>query len=271
MDRAIVTHAHGDHARRGADTYLAADAGARVLRTRLGDDARIETVPYGTAVSMHGVHVSLHPAGHILGSAQVRVEYQGEVWVVSGDYKREGDPTCVPFELVPCHTFVTESTLDCRFSAAPARDVLDEVVGWWRRIATPGGRWSVFAYPLGKAQRVLAVADAGIGPIVTHGAVERLTEDYRQSGVTMPVTTAAGDHPRARNWDGALVIAPPSAAGSLWLRRFGAASPPSRRGGCGSAVRAGAAASIAASCSPIMRIGRPSSVPLKRRVRARSW
>jgi putative mRNA 3-end processing factor len=226
VERAIITHAHGDHARRGAATYLATDASARVLRTRLGDDAQIETVPYGAPVSIHGVRVSLHPAGHILGSAQIRVEYQGEIWVVSGDYKTEPDETCAPFELVPCHTFVTESTFGLPiFRWTPERNVLDDIVGWWRENRDAGRASVLFAYALGKAQRILAgVRDAGIGAIVTHGAVERLTEDYRLSGVAMPPTTSAGDHPRTRNWEGALVIAPPSAAGSPWLRRFGAAS-----------------------------------------------
>ncbi len=224
--RAIVTHAHGDHARRGAAGYLAVETGARVLRTRLGDEAVIETVPYGAPVLINGVRVSLHPAGHILGSAQVRVEYQGEVWVVSGDYKIERDETCTPFELVPCHTFVTESTFGLPvFRWTSQDDVMREIVDWWRANRDEGRASVLFAYALGKAQRVLAgVRHADVGPIVTHGAVERLTEDYRLSGVVMPNTTSVGEHPKSRNWAGALVVAPPSAAGSLWLRRFGAAS-----------------------------------------------
>ncbi len=110
VERAVITHAHGDHARPGSAAYLAADCGVPVLRTRLGEEARIEGLAYGETRDMNGVKVSLHPAGHVLGSSQVRIESAGEVWVVSGDYKLDPDPTCEPFEAVRCHTFVTEST-----------------------------------------------------------------------------------------------------------------------------------------------------------------
>ncbi|MDB4907799.1 MAG: exonuclease of the beta-lactamase fold involved in processing-like protein [Gemmatimonadetes bacterium] len=226
VDRAVITHAHGDHARWGSRSYLGSREGERVMRTRLGEQAHIRCVDFGEVVTLDGVRVSLHPAGHILGSAQVRIEHQGEVCVVSGDYKTEPDDTCSAFEPVRCHTFVTESTFGLPiFRWDPQHEVMAEVRDWWAGNRDAGRSSILFAYALGKAQRVLsALRGADIGPIVTHGAVERLTRDYRDSGVAMPDTIYAGAEPRGRDWKGALIVAPPSAAGSPWLRRFGASS-----------------------------------------------
>ena len=226
MDRAIITHAHGDHARWGSRQYLAARAGERVLRTRLGPQASITPVDYGEQVTLNGVHVSLHPAGHILGSSQVRVEYRGEVWVASGDYKTEPDETCAPFELVRCHTFITESTFGLPiYRWMPQRDTFAAIQAWWRSNAGAGRASVIFAYALGKAQRLLnGLRHEPEGPVYTHGAVERLNTDYRGSGVALLPSVRASSLPRDHDWSGALVVAPPSAAGSLWLRRFGAAS-----------------------------------------------
>jgi putative mRNA 3-end processing factor len=223
VDRAVITHAHGDHARPGSRGYLCSREGEGVTRTRLGLDARIRAVGWGEAVDVNGVRVSLHPAGHILGSAQVRVEHRGEVWVVSGDYKVEPDPTCTPFEPVRCHTFVTESTFGLPiYRWAPDREVFDAIDAWWRRNREEGRASLLFAYALGKAQRLLAGVDASIGPILAHGAVARLNEAYRAAGVALPAAAnplGRGDAP-----EGALIVAPPSAQGTPWTRRFGAAS-----------------------------------------------
>ena len=226
VPRAVITHAHGDHARWGCDHYLASRAGERVLRTRLGDDASIRLVDYGETVMIGNVRVSLHPAGHILGSAQVRVEHGGEVWVASGDYKTEPDPTCAPFVPVRCHTFITESTFGLPIYRWPTQSIVfDDVRRWWRGNADAGRASVLFGYALGKAQRLLAgLLGADIGPIVTHGAVERLVRDYRASGVELPPTRHATELGRGHDWAGTLVVAPPSAAGSTWLRRFGALS-----------------------------------------------
>jgi putative mRNA 3-end processing factor len=225
VERAVITHAHSDHARRGSRRYLAARPGQRLLRTRLGDDAVIDALDYGEAVDVRGVRVSLHPAGHILGSAQVRLEHRGEVWVVSGDYKLDRDPTCAPFEPVRCHTFVTESTFGLPIYRWPAQDeVVGDINAWWRQNREEGKATLLFGYALGKAQRLLAGLDAGIGPIYTHGAVEKLSRDYRDSGVALPPTTYVGDVPRGTDWGGALIVAPPSAHGTAWTRRFGTAS-----------------------------------------------
>jgi len=227
VERAVITHAHGDHARWGSRHYLAARESRLVLRTRLGADASIESLEYGETALLNGVRVSLHSDGHILGSAQVRVEIGGEVWVASGDYKTDSDPTCSPFELVRCHTFITESTFGLPiYRWRPQHEVFAEIREWWSANAEAGRASIIYAYALGKAQRVLAgLIDAAIGPIYTHGAVERLTRDYREAGIALPLTRHASEMPRGHDFGGSLVIAPPSAAGSTWLRRFGAASP----------------------------------------------
>jgi putative mRNA 3-end processing factor len=223
VDRAVITHAHGDHARWGSRRYLASREGERVLRTRLGADAAIETVEFGEARVIDGVRITLHPAGHILGSAQVRLEHRGEVWVVSGDYKTEPDPTCSPFEPVRCHTFITESTFGLPiYRWCPQEDTFSDMRAWWRDNASRGRASLVYAYALGKAQRVLAgMLGADIGPVYTHGAVERLTLDYRASGVALHETAPVASLPKGTSYAGSLIVAPPSAAGSTWLRRFG--------------------------------------------------
>jgi putative mRNA 3-end processing factor len=223
VERAVVTHAHGDHLAWGCERYLTSAAGRAVAARRLGEGARIEGLAYGEPVTIGGVRVSLHPAGHILGSAQVRLEHRGEVWVVSGDYKTEPDPTCTAFEPVRCHTFVTESTFGLPIYRWCAQDdTFADMRAWWRENAEQGRASLVYAYALGKAQRVLAgMLGAGIGPVYTHGAVERLTLDYRASGVALHETAPASAQPRGTSYAGALIVAPPSAAGSTWLRRFG--------------------------------------------------
>lgn len=227
VERAVITHAHGDHARWGSRHYLASRESRLVLRTRLGPDASIESLEYGDTALLNGVRVSLHPAGHILGSSQVRVELGGEVWVASGDYKTDSDTTCSPFELVRCHTFITESTFGLPiYRWRPQHEVFAEIREWWSANAEAGRASIIYAYALGKAQRVLAgLIDAAVGPIYTHGAVERLTRDYREAGITLPPTRHASEMPRGHDFGESLIIAPPSAAGSTWLRRFGTASP----------------------------------------------
>jgi putative mRNA 3-end processing factor len=223
--RAVVTHAHADHARPGSGAYLVARAGERVFRTRLGHDARLQLAPYGEVVSVGGVEVSLHPAGHILGSAQVRVAHRGEVVVVSGDYKTEPDPTCDAFEPVRCHTFVTESTFGLPIYRWPAQaEVLGEINAWWRQNQQAGKASILYGYALGKAQRLLAGLDPSIGPIFLHGALTQLTEDYRASGIALPETRHVGAAGRGYDWSQAMILAPPSAHATPWMRTFGAAA-----------------------------------------------
>ena len=224
VDQAVITHAHSDHARPGSKRYLTAQAGQSLLRARLGDEAEIQSLPYGETVSLKGVQVSLHPAGHVLGSSQVRLEQRGEVWVVSGDYKLEPDPTCAPFEPLRCHTFLTESTFGLPiYRWRPEAQIFAQIAAWWRGNQEKGKASLLFAYALGKAQRVLAGVDASIGPIYTHGAVEKLTQIYRATGIRLAETIHAATAVDP-DWTRALILAPPSANGTPWMRRFGRVS-----------------------------------------------
>jgi putative mRNA 3-end processing factor len=221
VDRAVITHAHGDHARWGHKHYLASSQSVNILKSRLGADIDIDGLAYGERIVHKGVTVSLHPAGHVLGSAQVRMEYEGEIWVASGDYKVEPDKTCTPFEAVRCHTFITESTFGLPiYRWDPQQEVFDEINRWWRRNAEEGRTSVLYAYAFGKAQRVLSGLDTSIGPIVCHGAVEPLNRVYREGGVELPQTQLVSETGK-EEMKRALVLAPPSAAGSTWTRRFG--------------------------------------------------
>jgi putative mRNA 3-end processing factor len=220
VDRAVITHAHGDHARVGHGHYLSSAAGVDVLRSRLGQ-IHIDGLDYGATVVHNGVTISLHPAGHVLGSAQVRMEYRGEVWVASGDYKVEPDRTCAPFEPVRCDTFITESTFGLPiYQWLPEQDIFDDLNAWWRSNAAEGRCSVVFAYAFGKAQRILSGLDPSIGPIVCHGAAEPINRVYRSAGVALPTTRMVTEVDKA-DLRRAIVIAPPSAAGSPWMKRFG--------------------------------------------------
>jgi putative mRNA 3-end processing factor len=222
VDFAVITHAHSDHAREGSRHYLTAEPGQAVLQERLGPQASIAGLPYGARITRNGVTVSLHPAGHILGSAQVRIEYRGEVWVASGDYKVEPEKTCAPFEPVKCHTFITESTFGLPiYRWQPQAGIFAEINSWWRENRAHQRTSVIFAYSLGKAERVLSEIDGAIGPVFVHGAVARLLPAYAAAGVNLPpVQTVTTEGVRAAQ-GGSLVIAPSSADGSPWLRRFG--------------------------------------------------
>lgn len=223
VERAVITHAHSDHARWGSAHYLAQHDSAPILRRRLGEDITLQTLAYGEVIDHHGVKLSLHPAGHVLGSAQVRLEHGGRVWVASGDYKLENDGTCAPFEPVRCDTFITESTFGLPIYRWPTQESLfAEINAWWRANAEAGRASVLYAYALGKAQRLLHGVDASIGPIVAHGAVEPINAIYRAAGVALPATQYAGDAALDKALlSRSLVIAPPSAGRSSWLRRFG--------------------------------------------------
>ena len=222
VDRGVITHAHADHARWGTNHYLAAESSRHVLRIRLGEKANLQFLPFGSSSRIGGVTVTFYPAGHILGSAQVLIESRGERVIVSGDYKRQADVTCTAFEPIRCHTFVTESTFGLPIYKWPdPQSQFDGVNDWWRKNQTEGKTSLLLAYALGKAQRLLAGVDPSIGPIYTHGAVEKLNAGYRASGIQLPATQFVGNAEPGTDWQKALVIAPPSAAGSPWVRRFG--------------------------------------------------
>ena len=222
VKKAVVTHAHSDHAYRGNGRYLVTKQGEALARIRLDHDAMITTQDYGKTTTVNGVKLSFHPAGHILGSAQVRIEYKGEVWVVSGDYKLMPDATCAPFEPLKCHHFITEATFGLPiYRWPPTEQIFEEINSWWSRNIEKGKASVLFAYALGKAQRVMSGLDRSLGPIFTHGSVERLTQAYREAGVDLPKTTYAGSVSNKKEFAGSLIIAPPSAQASTWLRRFG--------------------------------------------------
>lgn len=219
--RAVITHGHSDHARWGSQAYLCHRDCAPILRKRLGDVA-IQTLEYGESVVIGGARVSLHPAGHVLGSAQIRVEVDGEVWVASGDYKTAPDGVSAPFEPVRCDAFITESTFGLPvYRWRPQAQAMDDVNQWWRKNAAEGRASALFAYGLGKAQRLLANVDSSIGPIFSHGAIEPINEIYRAQGVALPETKLVSQATGKDAFAGALVIAPPSAGASPWMRRFG--------------------------------------------------
>ncbi len=226
VDYAVITHAHSDHARWGSRVYITAESGREILRARLGANAVIETLSYGQVTTRNGVKVSLHPAGHVLGSAQVRVEHQGEVWVVSGDYKTESDGMIAPFEPVRCHTFITESTFGLPiYRWRRQTEIFADINDWWRTNQTQGRTSVIFGYSLGKAQRILSGLDGSLGPIYVHGAVAKFLPAYEAAGIRFPTTkdssTFSLTSTRATS---AMVIAPPSADNTPWLRRFGEVS-----------------------------------------------
>jgi len=224
VDRAIVTHAHSDHARPGSASYLTAREGVGVLRARLGESTSIQPLDYGDSLRIGDAIVSLHPAGHILGSAQVRVESAGETWVVTGDYKTAPDSTCAPFEQLRCHVLVTEATFALPiYRWAPPEATFGEINRWWAANRDAGLASILYGYALGKAQRLIAGVDSSIGPIFTHGAVERLNRIYRQAGVALPETSPALDAPPG-SFPGSLIVAPPGAQDPSWIRRFGPSS-----------------------------------------------
>lgn len=228
VDRAIITHAHSDHARWGHKHYLTSREGQGVLAHRMSAGADISTLGYGEVTEYKGIRISLHPAGHILGSAQVRIEHRGQVAVVTGDYKVEPDRTCTPFEPVRCHLLVSESTFALPiYRWQPQSVIFSQINQWWRANQRQGLASVLMAYSLGKSQRLLAGIDPTIGPIYSHGSVEPLNAIYREAGIELPPTQYVAetlkDAKQKRSeidWSQALVIAPPSALGSPWLKRF---------------------------------------------------
>ncbi|WOO43056.1 ligase-associated DNA damage response exonuclease [Rubellicoccus peritrichatus] len=221
VDRAVITHAHSDHARSGSRSYLCAKSGENILRHRIGIESDITGVPFGEVRSFGDVRVSLHPAGHILGSAQVRVEHRGEVWVVSGDYKTVADISCEAFEPVPCHTFITECTFGLpAYRWLPTETVFSEINNWWRRNQEQNRTSMLFAYSLGKAQRVLAGINSSIGPIGVHGSVAPFLPLYREQGIRLPDAEKVTVE-NAKSLKGkALIVAPGSAANTPWMKKL---------------------------------------------------
>lgn len=208
VDRAVITHAHADHARRGSQMYFCVSSGAGLLRARIGRNIRLETHAYGEVFFLGGVKISFHPAGHILGSSQLRMELEGKVWVASGDYKRDSDPTCEPFEAVPCDVFVTEATFGTpAYRWNKNADLGAEIFSWWQDNASAGLNSVLFAYSLGKTQRILGLlAPYGREVYCDEPSLE-LSECYREQGIRLAPFKNARE---AACFRGALILAPRS-------------------------------------------------------------
>ena len=221
VEKAIITHGHSDHAYAGHQHYLCTTEAMPVIRHRLYLGENIQSLPYGEVITINGVNFSFHPAGHIPGSAQVRVEYQGEVWVFSGDYKLQDDSISTPFEPVRCHVFITESTFGLPiYKWKGQSQIFEDINEWWRKNSAEGKTSVITGYTLGKSQRILRNVDPSIGKVFTHGAVDAVNRVMREQGIPLPAAPRVSDATPKADLKGALIISPPSAVGSSWVRRF---------------------------------------------------
>ena len=222
VERAIISHGHSDHAYAGHQHYLCSATAMPVIKHRLFlQDNAIQTLDFGEVLHINGVQFSFHPAGHIPGAAQVRVEHKGEVWVFSGDYKLQHDGISTPFEPQRCHVFITESTFGLPvYKWKTQNEVFNDINAWWIKNREEGKTCVITGYTLGKAQRILKNVDASIGKIFTHGAVDSVNRIMRAQGIDLPEAPRVSDDIPKDELKGALVICPPSAVGSPWVRRF---------------------------------------------------
>lgn len=219
VKNAIITHGHADHSRWGHQNYITHHTNVPIIRHRLGE-INVTGKEWGETFVINNVKFSLHPAGHIIGSSQIRVEHKGEVWVFTGDYKTEDDGISVPYEVVKCHTFITECTFGLpAFNWTPQAEVITEINNWWAENKAEGKTSILFGYSLGKAQRLLKYLDTDIGKIYTHGAIENMTNVLRPM-VDFPPTTLVTRETKKEEFAGNIVLAPPSAHGSIWIRKM---------------------------------------------------
>lgn len=223
VERAVLTHVHGDRVRVGSELYYCTEASLPILQRRLPPGTDLRALPYGEEISLGDATVSLHPSGHILGAAQVRIEVGGEVWVVTSDFKRSFDPTCEPFEQVPCTTLVTEATFGLPiFHWEEPEAIMRDILSWWDENRAAGRASVLFCYAMGKAERILAeLARFTDRRVVTHRAIESLVSSYRDAGVTMLPTTPM-EQVTGGSFAGELLLVPPSSYDPKWLPRLGA-------------------------------------------------
>ncbi|WP_143960080.1 ligase-associated DNA damage response exonuclease [Litoribacter populi] len=221
VDKALITHAHADHSRWGMKHYLAHHHSEEVMKRRLGEDISIETVRYNDPITINGVKISFHPAGHIPGSSQIRLEYKGKVIVASGDYKVEDDGLSEPFEPVKCHEFISECTFGLPiYKWESQADIFAGINNWWRKNTSQGRNSVLLGYSLGKAQRIINNLDLSIGKVFCHGAIYNMNQALIANGVkVVDVPRVEADMEKSL-FKGALIIAPPSALGTPWMRRF---------------------------------------------------
>ncbi|MGK5595337.1 MAG: ligase-associated DNA damage response exonuclease [Parachlamydiaceae bacterium] len=222
VPHALITHAHGDHARHGCQTYWFNEDGLEIMQYRLRSEGHFIPQPYGKKIKIGDVWVSFHPAGHILGSSQIRIEQGSQVTVISGDYKRADDPSCHPFEPVECDLFVTESTFGLPiYHWRSSEEIAQEIDQWWqdnRREKQPS---LLFCYSLGKAQRLLTLLKQLTDrAIYVHGTIAPINACYEKRSIALPkchVVTQVDTH---HDYSEDLILAPLSAFRSMWMRRF---------------------------------------------------
>ena len=220
VETALITHAHADHARSGSQQYIATAISEGILRKRLGDKIALQGIHYGQKLKFGDTWVSFHSAGHVMGSAQIRVEHKGEVWVVSGDYKRCADPTCEPFEVIPCDVFITEATFALPiYKWDSGEETSRRIYDWWQ--ADRDRPSILFCYSFGKAQRVLSELMRFTDQTVyVHGAIAALNEIYHTQNIPLLPTTSTSAVERGHKYTGDLILAPPSGYRSSWMKRF---------------------------------------------------
>lgn len=220
VEKAIITHAHGDHAHWGMGEYICVREAEHIMRKRIGHDSKISLFTYGEVFRLGDVEVSFHPAGHILGSSQVRIEYNGEVWLFTGDFKRDADLTCAPFEIVPCDVFISEATFSLPVYSWPDfHDEIREIYEWWMKNREEGFNSVLCCYALGKSQRIIAgLREITDDPIWVHGTVDEINRCYEKTGLSWKNVHKVPLESKEK-FSGALVICPPSAMGSGWAKR----------------------------------------------------
>ena len=224
VNKAVITHGHSDHARWGSQQYLCHHYTLPILKLRLGEN-NYEAIGWNEPIQINGVKLSLHPAGHIIGSSQVRVEYEGEVWVISGDYKTENDGISGAFEPVKCHTFVTESTFGLPiYKWKNQSEIFGNIRNWILENQANGKASVLIAYPLGKAQRVLQAVKEVSNNIYAHGAVYNMHQTLLSAGILpegmLPELKRVVPEMPKETFRNAVIIAPPSAESSPWIKKF---------------------------------------------------
>lgn len=220
VNHAVITHAHSDHARWGSAHYLCHTDTFPVLRLRLGN-INAQAIAWGDPVYKNGVKISLHPAGHIIGSSQIRVEYKGEICVISGDYKTEADGLSGNFEAIRCHTFITESTFALPIYQWEAQPKMFDSIGQWISNNQQNNTVSILiAYSLGKAQRLLQAITPVTDRIFVHGAIWNTHKVLQDHGIPLPnVQRVTPEIPKS-SFNRSVVIAPPGATESNWMKKF---------------------------------------------------
>ena len=220
VKKAILTHGHADHARWGSSSYLCTPTAAPVIKYRLGD-IHLETLPFGDEKLINGVSFLFHPAGHVLGSAQIKVSYKGEMVVFSGDYKTANDGFSEAFEPVKCHTFITESTFGLPvYHWQDQKWVFNEMEEWCKNNRNNGQLSILYGYSLGKAQRILQGLPESVGPIFTHSTIEAVLNVMRNQGVSLKNTIPVNEHLTRADLLSGVIIAPPAVQNSNWLKKF---------------------------------------------------